>query len=117
MDSARESMIWGVSLTANRRTVRITTPRCGEDACQFLLRGASCSLARDRIVGQSPAGWLRYPSTRPCLRSAETVWGLVMSESTQTWVMVADAHGANVFAYLPKTDPCQPIHHPKKAAP
>ena len=37
-----------------------------------------------------------------------------MSESTQTWVMVADAHGANVFAYVQKTDPWQPIQHLKE---
>jgi len=37
-----------------------------------------------------------------------------MSESTQTWVMVADAHGANVFAYVQKTDPWQPIQYLKE---
>lgn len=32
-------------------------------------------------------------------------------ESTQTWVLVADASGADVFAYAQKSDPWRPIHH------
>src|SRR5260370_10582499 len=67
-----------------------------------------------RILSRSPARRLRYPNTRRCLAGPKPFGSLAMSESTQTWVMVADAHGANVFAYVQKTDPSQPIQHLKE---
>jgi protein required for attachment to host cells len=36
-----------------------------------------------------------------------------MSESTRTWVVVADAHGARIFQYVYKVDPWKQVHHLK----
>jgi protein required for attachment to host cells len=36
-----------------------------------------------------------------------------MSESTRTWVVVADANGARIFQYVYKVDPWKQVHHLK----
>jgi protein required for attachment to host cells len=38
----------------------------------------------------------------------------MMIEAVKTWVLVADAEGAEVYSYAHKADPWKPIHHLKE---